>query len=145
MRRRSKRINTHQNIRYSYYNKYKDMKEVIEKRYNILMILIIVIIMIMIANLFYVQIIQNEYYINQVEKLTENTVEGSSAPRGRIYDRNHRLIVDNIPVKVIYYKKPNGVTTEQELALAMKVAEYISVDDTKLTDKQLRNYWVKRK
>ena len=142
MRRRSKRINTHQNIRYSYYNKYKDMKEVIEKRYNILMILIIVIIMIMIANLFYVQIIQNEYYINQVEKLTENTVEGSSAPRGRIYDRNHRLIVDNIPVKVIYYKKPNGVTTEQELALAMKVAEYISVDDTKLTDKQLRNYWV---
>lgn len=142
MRRRSKRINTHQNIRYSYYNKYKDMKEVIEKRYNILMILIIVIIMIMIANLFYVQIIQNEYYINQVEKLTENTVEGSSAPRGRIYDRNHRLIVDNIPVKVIYYKKPNGVTTEQELALAMKVAEYISVDYTKLTDKQLRNYWV---
>ena len=142
MRRRSKRINTHQNIRYSYYNKYKDMKEVIEKRYNILMILIIVIIMIMTANLFYVQIIQNEYYINQVEKLTENTVEGSSAPRGRIYDRNHRLIVDNIPVKVIYYKKPNGVTTEQELALAMKVAEYISVDYTKLTDKQLRNYWV---
>ena len=142
MRRRSKRINTHQNIRYSYYNKYKDMKEVIEKRYNILMILIIVIIMIMIANLFYVQIIQNEYYINQVEKLTENTVEGSSAPRGRIYDRNHRLIVDNIPVKVIYYKKPKGVTTEQELALAMKVAEYISVDYTKLTDKQLRNYWV---
>lgn len=142
MRRRSKRINTHQNIRYSYYNKYKDMKEVIEKRYNILMILIIVIIMIMIANLFYVQIIQNEYYINQVEKLTENTVEGSSAPRGRIYDRNHRLIVDNIPVKVIYYKKPNGITTEQELALAMKVAEYISVDYTKLTDKQLRNYWV---
>lgn len=142
MRRRSKRINTHQNIRYSYYNKYKDMKEVIEKRYNILMILIIVIIMIMIANLFYVQIIQNEYYINQVEKLTENTVEGSSAPRGRIYDRNHRLIVDNIPVKAIYYKKPNGVTTEQELALAMKVAEYISVDYTKLTDKQLRNYWV---
>ena len=142
MRRRSKRINTHQNIRYSYYNKYKDMKEVIEKRYNILMILIIVIIMIMIANLFYVQIIQNEYYINQVEKLTENTVEGSSAPRGRIYDRNHRLIVDNIPVKVIYYKKPNGVTTEQELALAMKVAEYISVDYTKLADKQLRNYWV---
>lgn len=142
MRRRSKRINIHQNIRYSYYNKYKDMKEVIEKRYNILMILIIVIIMIMIANLFYVQIIQNEYYINQVEKLTENTVEGSSAPRGRIYDRNHRLIVDNIPVKVIYYKKPNGVTTEQELALAMKVAEYISVDYTKLTDKQLRNYWV---
>ena len=142
MRRRSKRINTHQNIRYSYYNKYKDMKEVIEKRYNILMILIIVIIMIMIANLFYVQIIQNEYYINQVEKLTENTVEGSSAPRGRIYDRNHRLIVDNIPVKVIYYKKPNGVTTEQELALAMKVAEYISVDYAKLRDKQLRNYWV---
>lgn len=142
MRRRSKRINTHQNIRYSYYNKYKDMKEVIEKRYNILMILIIVIIMIMIANLFYVQIIQNEYYINQVEKLTENTVEGSSAPRGRIYDRNHRLIVDNVPVKVIYYKKPNGITTEQELELAMKVAEYISVDYTKLTDKQLRNYWV---
>ena len=118
------------------------MKEVIEKRYNILMLLIIVIIMIMIANLFYVQIIQNEYYMNQVVKLTEKTVEGSSAPRGRIYDRNHRLIVDNIPVKVIYYKKPNGVTTEQELALAMKVAEYISVDYTKLTDKQLRNYWV---
>lgn len=142
MKKRSKKINTNQKLRYNYYNKYKDTKEIIEKRYNILMIVVIATILVMIINLFYVQIVRNEYYVKQVEKLTENTVEGSSAPRGRIYDRNHRLIVDNEPIKVIYYKKPTGVTTKEELKTARKVAEYIDVDHSKLTDQQLRKYWV---
>ena len=89
------------NIKYNYYKKYKDIKEIIEKRYNILIGLITIVIVILFINLFYIQIINQEKYISNLEKLNQNIVEGSTAPRGRIYDRNHKLIVDNVPTKEI--------------------------------------------
>lgn len=84
---------------------------------------------------------KNQYYIDQVKKLSENTVEGSTAPRGRIYDRNHRLIVDNEPIKIIYYQK-TGLNAKEEAKLAHKVAGMISVDYTNLRDRDLRKYWL---
>lgn len=128
-------------LHYSHYNKYRDIKEIIEKRYNILIIIIIVIILFMLMDLFYIQIMKNQYYIDQVKKLSENTVEGSTAPRGRIYDRNHRLIVDNAPIKIIYYQK-TGLSAKEEAKLAHKVAGMISVDYTNLRDRDLRKYWL---
>ena len=72
--------------------------------------IVVLMVCILFCGLFYVQIIKNQYYINNLESLTANVIESTSTPRGRIYDRNHRLIVDNIPVKVIYYKKQSGMS-----------------------------------
>ena len=88
----------------------KDISETIEKRYNILLIFIVLVLLVVIATLFYVQIVQNEVYQEKVATLNQNIIEGTSAPRGRIYDRNHRLIVDNAPTKIIYYKRKSGTT-----------------------------------
>lgn len=129
-------------ISYSYLNKQRDIKETIEKRYNILIMIIITIILIMVLNLFFIQILKNEHYVEQVAKLSENTVEGSTAPRGRIYDRNHKLIVDNKPIKIIYYRKTEGLSALEEAKLAKKVAGMIEVDYSELTDEQLRKYWL---
>ena len=128
--------------KYRYYKKKVNIEEIIEKRYKILVILIIVIMVILLATLFYVQIIKNKYYKEELTALTVKTVEGDSAPRGRIYDRNGNIIVDNISVKTIYYKKPSRITTTKEIETAYKVAEYINVDYSRLTDKMLREFWV---
>src|SRR5690554_8022772 len=88
------------NIKFSYYKKYRNIKEIIENRYNILIGIIVVLNLIIVANLFFIQVIKKEHHTNRVKLLNQNVVLGPSAPRGRIYDRHHRLIVDNKPVKV---------------------------------------------
>ncbi len=123
-------------------NKNKDIKEIVEKRYYILIGLILVIMIVLGVNLFIVQIINHDFYINKVEQLRQNIVTSASTPRGRIYDRNGKIIVDNKAVKVIYYKKPSGVTTKEEIATAYKVAEMITLDYSKLDDDDLRKFWV---
>lgn len=140
--RKRKKIRRNTKINYGYLTKQRDVKETIEKRYNILIMTVIIVILIMVANLFVVQILKNEYYVKQVVELTENTVEGSTAPRGRIYDRNHKLIVDNKPTKIIYYKKTDGLSALEEAKLALRVANMIQVDYSNLTDKHLRKYWL---
>ena len=94
------------------------------------------------GSLYYVQIISNAYYKNQLSELTQIIVEGSSAPRGRIYDRKGRIIVDNKAVKTIYYKKEPNISTKEEVVMAYKVAELLDVNYSKLNDYDLRNFWV---
>lgn len=130
-------------LKYNYYKKYKDIKETIEKRYNILIGIISVVTIILFVNLFYIQIIEGKEYQAQLVELTEKMVESNTAPRGRIYDRNNKLIVDNEPNKVIFYKKPNGVTTSEEIESSYVLADLIEISYTKLTDDMLRNFWVK--
>jgi len=128
--------------KYKYYKKRVNIEEIIEKRYKILVIIIIIIMALLLSTLFYVQVIRNRYYSNKLNTLTVNIIEGDSTPRGRIYDRNGNIIVDNTSVKTIYYKKPNKVTTKQEIETAYKVAEYIEVNYKKLTEKMLKQFWI---
>ena len=121
----------------------KKINEIIEKRYNILIILIIAIMSILAFNLYNIQIINNEYYIKIVEQINQNIVLGTTAPRGRIYDRNGNLIVDNKGVKVIYYKKLSGMTTKEEIEVAYALANLINVNFEKITEKDLKNFWIK--
>ena len=128
--------------KYKYHKKRVNIEEIIEKRYKILVILIIIIMILLLSKLFYVQIIRNKYYNNKLTSLTVNIIEGDSAPRGRIYDRNGNIIVDNISIKTIYYKKPSNISTKDEIKTAYKVSEYIDVDYSKLTDTMLKKFWI---
>lgn len=118
------------------------MREVIETRYNILIGLIILFMCILVTNLFYIQVMKTSYYQKKVYELTQHVIEGPTAPRGRIYDRNHRVIVDNTPSKIIYYKKESGVTTEEEIELAYEVGNLIDISFERLSDKNLRKFWI---
>ena len=123
------------------YNK-KNLKNIIEKRFGIIVGLIITLMTVIFFSLFFVQIINNQYYIDKLEKLKEVVYYSSSTPRGRIYDRNHKLIVDNVPVKVIFYKKQTGVSTKEEVDLAYKLADILSINYNKLTNKQKKDFYL---
>jgi len=118
------------------------IKQVIEKRFNILVGIIIVLFSIVAFKLFSVQLIQNEKYEQLAIQSATNIIEGSSAPRGRIYDRNYNLLVDNVPVKTIYYKKNKGTTTKEEIELAKIMADLIKLDYSKLNTTNLKEYWL---
>ena len=126
------------------YNKIQSKRiEQIEKRYKILIIIVIMLLGILIGYLFYVQIIKNEFFKQKVTEATVKIVEGDSAPRGRIYDRNGRLIVNNVAVKVITYKKA-GLNTTEELELAKRLSKILEVDYKKVKEEDLRTYWLKK-
>ena len=135
--KKKKKIN-----KYKYHRKRINIEEVIENRYKKLVIVIIFIMSLLLIRLFSIQILRYDYYQDKLSKLTTTIIEGDSAPRGRIYDRNGNLIVDNISVKTIYYKKPSNVKTQDEIELAYKVSEYIDIDYSKLTTNMLKEFWV---
>ena len=128
--------------KYRYHKKKVNIEQVIEKRYKKLVIVIAIIMSLLLIRLFSIQILKYNYYQERLVKLTTTIIEGDSAPRGRIYDRNGNLIVDNVSVKTIYYKKPNNVKVKDEISLAYKVAEIIDIDYSKLTENMLREFWV---
>ena len=99
------------------YKENKDIKIEIEKRYNILTFFVILALLILVISLFLVQIVGKEKYEKELENLTKTIIEGESAPRGRIYDRNGEIIVDNEAVKVIFYKKPSGIMSKNHLGI----------------------------
>ena len=122
----------------------KDKLEfIIEKRYKIIIGIIILLMLVLIGKLFFMQIIRYDKYQIELKRLTKKIIDGDSTPRGRIYDRNGKIIVDNEAVKTISYKKSSGVTVKEELALAYKIGKYIDVDYSKLTDDAIRTFWIK--
>ncbi len=128
---------------YNYYKRKKvDTIPTIHRRYKILIFIVIACFTVLTMKLYQVQILDNKKHLETVIELSNNIIEGPTAPRGRIYDRNGVLLVDNVPVKTIAYKKVAGVTTPREIEMAYKVASMIAVDYTDLEEKELKNFWI---
>ena len=119
----------------------KVLEDVILKRYIFIIVIIFLCFGIIGVRLFSLQILSRDEYTVSLERAVEKRVESASAPRGRIYDRNYNLLVDNVAIKTIYYKKENNITTKEEVELAYKVADLIEVDYSSLTDYRLKNFW----
>lgn len=121
----------------------KYLPDIVEKRYLFLTIVIILLFTIIGIRLYQLQVLKSEEYSEKLVTATVKYVEGESSPRGRIYDRNYKLLVDNQAVKTIYYKKQNGVTAKEEIKLAYKLGEILEIDYSKLSEKMLKTFWYK--
>lgn len=119
----------------------RNLESRIRSRYIFISIILILLFIAIIVRLFNLQILSRDKYFEQLTIATEKTVEGPSSPRGRIYDRNHVLLVDNQATKTIYYKKEPGVKTKDEIDLAYKLAEMLEIDYSKLTDTRYKNFY----
>ena len=122
-------------------NSDKNLDDIIYKRYIFIAFILIISFIFISIRLFYLQIVEHDKYVDSLVVATEKTVLGSSAPRGRIYDRNYKLLVDNKAIKTIYYKKENNVKSKDEVALAYKLSDMIDVDYKKLSDYRLKVFY----
>ena len=113
------------------------------KRMIVIKVFIYLCMISILSSLFYIQIINQKFYKEKLVSLTEKRVFGNTAPRGRILDRNGKVIVDNKPVKVIFYEKQIGNTAKDELNIATKLASILEVDYTKITDNILKDYYMR--
>ena len=119
----------------------RSITEVVDRRYNILFVIVIILYFVIFGRLFFLQILKTDEYKEKLAMSTEKTIESTSAPRGRIYDRNYNLLVDNEAVKTIYYKKLKGVTSEEEIELAYLIGDNINIDYSKVSDDRLKTFY----
>jgi len=110
-------------------------------RMNILFLAIFLLFTILILRLGYLQIVKGEDYVRALER-TEEIPVNSSVPRGRIYDREGRMLVDNEPKNAITYTKMQTTKSDEMLDIAEKLAKLIdkSIDDITLRDQQ--DFWI---
>ena len=113
-----------------------------KKRFLFLGGILVVLFLVIALRLYQVMLREQAHYEEELATLATQTVEGSSSPRGRILDRNGKVIVDNKAVKTIYYNKDNDRGTKEEIELAYKVSAHLSLDYDKLTDRNKREFFV---
>lgn len=120
----------------------KNPEIITKNRITFLLIFIIICFFIITLKMGYMQLFNTKASIADLNQLSTKTVYGSSMPRGRIYDRNYNVIVDNVGVNLISYKRESGMTTKDEVSIAYKLSEKLDVDYSALTDTELRRFWI---
>ena len=120
----------------------KNIEQKINHRITIYMSIVIGLFLIVTISLFRTIYINREEHLLAFEQIINKTIEGDSAPRGRIYDRNYKLLVDNEAMPTIVYKKQDKITPQQEIELAYKMSEYLDLDFQKLQTRNLKEFYL---
>lgn len=110
-------------------------------RMNVLFISIFILFSILILRLGYLQIVKGEEYVLEVQR-TEEVSVNTSSPRGRIYDRYGRILVDNEPQNAITYTKFPNTTQEEMIQVAEKLAKLIDQPTNRVTLRDKKDFWI---
>ncbi len=110
-----------------------------KKKIRFLKYLVYVVFIAIITRLFYIQIIDNNYYLEKLSNKTNKIVYEDVNLRGRIYDKNNNLLVDNGLVLTIVYQKEDNIN---EIKLAYEISEKIDLDYHKLTNSYLKDFYI---
>ncbi|MGY3313590.1 cell division protein FtsI/penicillin-binding protein 2 [Peribacillus simplex] len=122
-------------------NKKKKKKTHVPFRLNILFFLVFVLFSVLILRLGVVQIVYGDDYRREIEKTEEVTVN-NSVPRGKMYDRNLKLMVDNQPLDAITYTRKQGTKQTEMVETAEKLAKLIDKDTNKVTERDKKDFWI---
>lgn len=121
----------------------KKKKAQLPFRTNIIFFIIFLLFSILILQLGVVQILNGEAFQDKIDQTILDTTK-IPVPRGKMLDRNEKVIVDNKALYSITYTPAKGVQPEDRLDLARKLAEFISMDNEevleKVTDRDKREY-----
>ena len=112
-------------------------------RTNIIFFIIFLLFSALIFQLGVVQILNGEEFQEEIDRTIQDITK-IPVPRGKIYDTNGNLVVDNKALYSITYTPPKGVQAQDRLEVAEKLAEFISMDSKeyldKITDRDIREY-----
>lgn len=117
-------------------------QETYKRRFLCMSVFIFLLFLIVSLRLYQVMFKEEKKYEKKLDLLAMTKVEGPSSPRGRILDRNGKIIVDNKAVKTIYYQKSKKISVAREIELAYLVSSHLTLPYDKLTDRMKREFFV---
>ncbi|MEC5422245.1 penicillin-binding protein 2 [Virgibacillus sp. C22-A2] len=125
-------------------NKMKKKETQLPFRLNILFFIVFLLFSILIMQLGVVQILNGADFQEEIDRTIKDTTK-IPVPRGKIYDRNHQVVVDNKPKYSITYTPAKGIQAADKLEVAENLAKYISMDSEDyingITDRNKQEYW----
>lgn len=110
-------------------------------RMNILFFAIFLLFSMLILRLGYLQIVKGEDYARAIAR-TEEVAVNTSVPRGRIFDSDGRLQVDNEPVNSITYTKMQTTKSSEMMEVAKELAKLIEKDTEKVTLRDKQDFYI---
>lgn len=119
----------------------KKKKTHVPFRVNIIFFAVFIMFSLLVLRLGIVQIVHGEDYKRDIEK-TEDIVISHSVPRGRMFDRNAEIIVDNTPKNAITYTN-YGADQKEMLEVAEKLAQLIELTPNKVQERDMKDYWIR--
>jgi penicillin-binding protein A len=119
----------------------KNTKKTLPFRLNILFLIVFICFSILVIKLGTLQIVKGEDFRKEISR-TENHIVREPVPRGKIYDRYGRIVVDNDGKNAISYTKAKDTKQDEILDVAKKLSQLIVVKIDKLTERDLKDYWI---
>ena len=116
-----------------------DNNNSMKKKLLFLNILVYFSFMLITVKLFYLQIIDNNYYLEKLSNKTNKIIYEDTNLRGRIYDKNNNLLVDNTLVLTIVYQREDDI---DEIELAYEISKKIDLPYYKLTSSYLKDFYI---
>jgi len=110
-------------------------------RLNILFFVIFLLFSILILRLGLVQIVYGDDFKREIER-TEDITVNNPVPRGKMFDRNGKIIVDNTPLNAITYTKFQDTSQEEMLETAERLAALIDKDISKVRERDKQDFWI---
>lgn len=117
-------------------------ERIINKRVFVILIALISLFSVVFIKLFMVMLIDKDKYNDKLLALTNKSITLNSSPRGRIYDRNYNVIVDNKAINIIVYKKEKGTTNKEMIELAYTVSPHLNLDVSRLTLRAKKEFYL---
>ncbi|SEM46306.1 cell elongation-specific peptidoglycan D,D-transpeptidase [Paenisporosarcina quisquiliarum] len=112
-------------------------------RMNILFFSIFVLFTMLILRLGYLQIVKGEEYTSYLARKEEVPVN-TSVPRGRIFDSEGRIMVDNLPQRAITYTKMQTTKSKEMYEIAEELSLLIEKEPDDITKSDLQDFWLKK-
>ena len=116
-------------------------EKITNRRFLVFFIITTILFVILGIKMVNIMVINQKQYTSKLNQLTYSTVSGTSSPRGRIYDRNYNILVDNKSLKNITYQKQRHTSNKDMIEVAKKIAPHINIDYSRLTDRSKREYF----
>ncbi|MBL4964745.1 penicillin-binding transpeptidase domain-containing protein [Bacillus halotolerans] len=110
-------------------------------RMNLYFLAVFVLFTALIFKLGVVQIVEGEQHEENAKRANAKTAY-YPAPRGKMYDRNEKVAVENQSVPEIVYVSTSSTKTEDKIKTAKRLVALIDIDTEFLKDRDLRDYWL---
>jgi len=102
---------------------------------------VFVLFSILILRLGELQIVFGDDFKREIER-TEDITVNNPVPRGKMFDRNGKTIVDNTPLNAVTYTKYQNTTQKEMLKTAEYLAKLIYKDTSKVPVRDKKDFWI---
>jgi penicillin-binding protein A len=109
-------------------------------RLNLLFFSVFLLFSILILRLGFVQIVYGENFKRELDRKEDITIN-NPVPRGKMLDRDFKVIVDNVPKSAITYTNM-GASQKEMLETAEKLAQIIEKKTDKVTVRDKKDFWI---